>query len=180
MSDAIDPVDVDDDLSTLLARREHARPNRLTWTLLALLVLAVGFIGGALVEKRVGASETSLPDFAALAAAGGPPGALGTTTAGAQGGLAPGGALTGMTVGTVTLVDGTNLYITDSTGATVKVIVPATATVTAQSDVSLADLPAGTSVIVRGDAADDGTVTATSVAEGALPGAPTPTQGENS
>lgn len=173
----------DDDLATLLAKREHARPNRLTWALLVLLVLAVGFAGGAFVEKRTASTSSSLPDFAALMAGGGPPAGLG--------GNFPGGgasAAGGVTTGTVKLVDGTSLYITDADGNTVKVVVPESVPVTTQSQTSLDDLVTGSTVIIRGETGDDGTLTATSVSEGGAPGAATTTtpstapspQGDNS
>jgi hypothetical protein len=164
----------DDDLTALLAKREHARPNRATWVLLTLLLLTAGFVGGALTYRAVGPSTTgSVPDFATAMAAD-MPGLPGTTdaTTGTGGFAGP----AGMTAGTVTLVDGSKLYVTTGDGAVVIVTVPDSATVTAQEDISLADLSPGDTVIVRGATGDDGTVTATSVAEGALPaGAPTTT-----
>ncbi len=78
-------------------------------------------------------------------------------------------------------MDKRNVYVTTPDGETVKVSVPDTASVTTQLDVSLADLEAGSTVLIRGTTSADGTVTATSVSEGSLPGAPTTptTQGEN-
>jgi hypothetical protein len=180
---AIESVDDNDDLATLLARREHARPNRLTWVLLVLVVLTVGFIGGAFIEKRNASSGTA-PNFAALRGGGGFAGA------GGAGGAAPGGqgaaaAPAGTTTGTVKLVDGQNLYVTDAAGNTVKVIVPDTASITSQVDASLTDLTAGTTVVINGEPGADGTVTATSVSEDATPTtvatpSPSPTiQGDN-
>jgi hypothetical protein len=160
----------DDDLATLLARREHARPNRVTWILLALLLVSVGFIGGAYAHQKLGATtSTGLP-------AGSPAGLPNLPDSG-QVGSTPFGD---MTVGTVKLVDKQNLYVTTSSGDTVKVSVPKTVTVTAQQEIDLADLASGDTVIIRGTTATDGTVTAESVSEGSLPGAPAPTtQGEN-
>ena len=92
----------------------------------------------------------------------------------------PGTPFGDMTVGTVKLVDKQNLYVTTTAGETVKVSVPDTVTVTAQQEIALADLATGSTVIIRGTAATDGTVTAESVSEGSLPGGPAPTtQGEN-
>ena len=182
----------DDDLATLLAKREHARPNRLTWVLLVLLVLAVGFAGGAFVEKRNSSSSSGLPDFAALRGGGDFAGGGAFPGGALPGGATPGGGTLvtsgAVTTGTVKLVDGTSLYITDADGNTVKVIVPETVPVTTQSETSLGDLAAGSTVIIQGETGDDGTVTATSVSEGALPDAATTTtptsapssQGDNS
>ena len=44
----------EENLTTLLAKREHARPNRITWALLTLLVLMVGFMGGAVASRTFG------------------------------------------------------------------------------------------------------------------------------
>jgi hypothetical protein len=163
------PAGGGDDLAMLLARREHARPNRLTWGLLVLLVLATGFIGGAFAQKQFGPSGSSgVPDFAALMAGGGPPAGVGFPGSGTGSGIVTGDdTATGgdTTTGTVTLVDGTNLYLTESSGSTVKVVVPPTASVTAQEDVALSELAAGTTVLVHGEAGIDGTVTATSVTQ---------------
>jgi len=172
----------DDDLTALLAKRQHAKPNRFTWVLLTALLLVIGFIGGAFANQKFGSanSSTGITGFPAGFPGGGFPGggfpgggfpASGQTGTGssATGAGSPGN----VTFGTVKLVDGTNLYLTTTTGETVKVKVPGTAKVTSQQTVALTDLPSGATVIVRGDKAGDGTVTASSVSEGALPGAPT-------
>lgn len=188
-TESADPATTDDhDLATLLAKREHARPNRATWALLTLIVLAVGFVGGALTQRTWGTSSSSrsgLPDFSTMT--GQLPGSFGTgstttdgsgststdgsgsTAAGGQdsgrGGFGgfPGG---GATFGTIASVDGDTLTITDASGKTVTIKVPSSATVTANTEVSLADLAVGDTVVVRGETADDGTVTATTVTEG--------------
>jgi hypothetical protein len=169
LDDADAPGVVDDDLPSLLARREHARPNRITWILLGLLLISVGFVGGAYANERFGATASVLPSgFPAGIPGGGSPG---------QG---AGTAFGDMTVGTVKLVDKQNLYVTTTAGDTVKVTVPDTVTVTAQQAIDLADLATGATVIIRGSTATDGTVTAESVSEGSLPGGPAPTtQGVN-
>lgn len=161
----------DDDLATLLARREHARPNRVTWVLLSLLLVAVGFAGGA-VAYRTWAPTTSL--------SGAVPGAA-MPAAGISGG-AGGTPFADMTVGTVTLVSKDRLYLEAADGTTVVVSVPDGTAVTAPRDIALTDLEEGATVVVRGEVGDDGTVTATSITEGSaaggLPGfAPTTTGG---
>ena len=146
MSDTGTDETASDDLASLLQRREHARPTRLTYLLLALVVLAVGFVGGAVTFQRFGPSAASGTAFPM-----GPP--TGMTAGQAAGQGLPGqalpgqGAMAGITAGTVALVDGRNLYVTDTGGETVKITVPRAATVTAQEDVRLADLAIGTSVI---------------------------------
>ena len=156
------PVDEpanDDDLTALLAKRQHARPNRLTWVLLTLLVLVIGFIGGAFANQKFGTASSStsriagfptgFPGVGAIPGVGAFPGAGqagggSTTTPGG-----PAGGFGNATFGTVKLVDGTNLYITNAAGETVKVKVPATATITSQQTVALSDLPSGATVIIQ-------------------------------
>lgn len=54
----------DDDLRTLLAKRQHAKPTKATWILLALIAVAIGFTFGACVSRAV---PDTIP---------GPPGAI--------------------------------------------------------------------------------------------------------
>lgn len=61
-SDAPGPND--DDLKALLAKRQHAKPNRWTWILLGLIAVALGFAMGACTQRQL----TTIVDQA------GPPG----------------------------------------------------------------------------------------------------------
>jgi hypothetical protein len=164
----------DDDLASLLAKREHARPNKATWILLTFLVLMVGFAGGALANQKFGSPSTGR-SFSGFPAGFTPPGLSSTSGGGGAPAGFPGtgGGFGNLTVGTVKLVDGTNIYVATNAGATVKVKVPTSATITAQKDITLSDLSAGTTVTVRGETASDGTVTATSVSETSLAAAGT-------
>jgi hypothetical protein len=170
--------DGDDDLATLLRKREHARPNRVTWVLLTLLVLTAGFVVGAFANQKFGSAANSSRTATGFPAGfpSGFPGAFpgGAPLGGASTGQAVGGSATAglanATVGTVKLIDGQNLYVTTTNGETVKVKVPAGTPVTSQKKVPLSDITAGATVIVRGEAGGDGTVSATSVSEGDLPG----------
>lgn len=193
-------ADADNDhLAELLRKREHAKPNRWTWALLGVLVLAVGFLGGAFVGKRTSDSGGSLPDFSAaggMAGMGGgmsggfPSGTMpsgmptsfpgdqsgttdgstdGSTDAGSTGGSGamPGGGFGGgMTMGTVSSVGDGTLVITDMSGNEVTVTVSGDTSITKQADVSLSDLAVGSTVVVRGETGDDGSVTAQSISEG--------------
>lgn len=44
----------DDDLRDMLAKRAHARPNRTTWVLLALIAVGIGFALGACTQRVMG------------------------------------------------------------------------------------------------------------------------------
>ena len=135
------------------------RPRRklltpLTGSLLAVLLLAGGFIGGVLVEKGQTSSAGAGGGGAArlLAAARAGSGAQG----GFQGGSAP-------TFGQVTTVQGHTLYVTTAQGNTVKVKVPTGASVTRTVNGSVKNVHPGETVVVQGTKASDGSVTASSV-----------------
>ena len=180
MSETPDPVELDErvdkdaeDLAALLAKRERARPNRWTYLLAIALVLTVGVVAGAWVGRATApASGPAFPagGFAAFRGGGGFPGGAGGFPGGGSSSAPVAG---GVTAGTVKLVDGQNIYITDSSGATIKVKVGASTNVTAQQPSTLADIAPGSTVIVTGAAGADGTITAKTITQGTLPGAPT-------
>jgi hypothetical protein len=181
-----------DDEPVLPPPRPRRRLTPLTGALAAVLLVAVGFIGGVLVQKQAGDDgDGGLPDFAAAMRAGGMPGAAGGGAgAGAAGGMpggaagaagdmggaagGPGGAAgsggaaaggAGMTVGEVTTVKGDTLYVRDASGNTVKVRAAKGATVTRTADAKPREIRPGEQVVVRGDSRD-GTVTASSISAG--------------
>ncbi len=169
------PEPNDDDLKELLAKRQHAKPNKLTWILLVLLILAVGFTMGSCMQKAAsGIGGDAQPRFPGGAPS--PAGAqvltdpsepaIASDPAGAIGGR-PAGRPGDLTIGTVESVDGSTLTITTPDGETITVEVPEGTSVTTSVEVPLADLPVGGNVIVRGTVDDDGTLTADSVTEGA-------------
>jgi hypothetical protein len=108
---------------------------------------------------------------------GGAPGA-GTASAAANGGQAgaggPGGGGrfggNGMAPvsGTVAEVGSGSLTVTETNGTTVKVTTSSSTTVTTLQTIKVSDLAAGQTVTVRGTTTN-GTVTATSIEEGAVP-----------
>jgi hypothetical protein len=144
------------------------RLSRVTAVLVAGIVAAAGFAGGALVQKHHDAGLTS---------AGGAAGAFrrqgtGTGTGGAEGfpgggfpvggtGAGGSGAAAPAVVGRVVSVSGNTLTVKNFAGRTVTVTVPEGTSVT--SVVPLSSLKAGTSVSVTGTAGADGSVTASGV-----------------
>jgi hypothetical protein len=163
----------DDDLKELLAKRQHAKPNKLTWILLVLLVLALGFTMGSCVQKGVtsATSARTAPSFPDGAPAGAPSAASGETPAIAAD---PAGAIEGkpmgrggLTIGTIESIDGATLTLSTPDGQTITVDVPEGTSVTSSVEVSLGDLPVGSTVVIRGAKGEDGTITADSVSEGA-------------
>jgi hypothetical protein len=176
-----DIVDSDDrELGRLLAERApRAHLPWVTAVLGALILLSAGYVAGGYHYRNSGGSGTGTATgfAAARAAATGARGAEGgaaatssrtapSGTTGTTGGAGRFGAAGGATIGTVKLVDGNNVYLTDTSGATIKVTLAPKATVTVTKAGKLSDLAPGTTVVVVGQTAADGTVTATAVTQG--------------
>jgi hypothetical protein len=146
----------------------------LTRVLLVLIVLSVGFLGGALVDRWQRPSSSSATSAQSLINAfrrnrnGASGGSGGSGAAGAGGGFAAlfggGGAGGGATVGTVKLVDGKNVYVQDAAGDVIKVTTSPSTQVTVSKPGSVSQLAPGTAVIVQGTTSSDGTtMSATSI-----------------
>jgi hypothetical protein len=137
-------------------RRRLRLLTPLTGSLAGLLLAALGFIGGVLVEKGKTTSQAAAPaglaSFARAGAAGAAPGAGGP----------PGGA-GNATVGQVSMVRGRTLYVTDSQGNTIKVTVPAGESVTRAANSSVHAIRSGDTVVVQGTKGKNGAITASSV-----------------
>jgi hypothetical protein len=135
----------------------------------AVLLLALGFWGGAIAQKDH-ASASGGGGAAAFAArlrnaAGGRTSTNGTT----GGGLGfPGGAAgTGgsdATTGTVSIVDGDTLYVLTASNQLVKVTLTSSTTVTRNAKAKSVGLRPGDTVVVQGATGKSGTVQASSVA----------------
>jgi len=191
-----DWVGLEDELGgELPAPKQRLRMGKVTWVLIGLLAVAGGFYAGVRVEKNNAPTTTAAGGanaFAAFAAGGGRGAANGATATTVAGGPAApgaganqgqgqgqqgtggaggaGGAGGGRTIGTVKLVDGTNVYVADSAGNTVKVLTTPESRVTRTVTGTVADLKPGDAVVVTGAAAADGTVTATAVTTGGAGG----------
>jgi hypothetical protein len=129
-----------------------------TVVLLGLLIAAGGIWGGAALQRSHGTTAGTSSRASTLASLFGGRG-------GTPGGFTGGGAaaLAGATTGTVTEVTGSTLYVTDASGALVKVTVGPAATVSRNAKAALGSLQVGDTVVVQGPKANDGSVTATSV-----------------
>jgi hypothetical protein len=162
--------------------------NPLALALLGVLLLACGFIGGALVEKGQNNSGSSAASggsglasrFAALrggassGASSSTTGGSGTTarsTGGAFGGSAGAGTgFTRPTAGTVAYLAGSTLYVTNSEENTVRVNTSAGTTVTKTVTSSVKDIHPGETVTVTGATGAGGAVTAESISAGSSSG----------
>jgi len=148
----------DEDAEPDFTPRPRRRAHRLTYVLGGLALVAIGALGGIAIQKHEDhGSTTTAPQTGATAGNFG--GGRGAGGPGAGGGA--GGA--GATVGTVKLVDGDNIYVTETNGTVVKVATNAASQLTQTDSATIKDIAPGESVIVRGVTATDGTVTATAV-----------------
>jgi hypothetical protein len=151
------------------------RPRRqvLTWWsagLFALILGAVGFYAGVRVEKGQLSSSSSAGAFSAAA--------TGTRTAartGAGAGFrgvfgAAGAGAAGGTFGTVSSISGNSLFVTDTSGNTVKVTLSSVTKVTKNVGVGKKAVRPGDLVVVSGAKGSNGTVSAATVSDtGASP-----------
>ncbi len=146
------------------------RPRRRLLTpvplaLLAVLLLACGFIAGVEVQKDQ-MSPVSAPGALSRSFAGG----LATAGAGAFAAARRSGAA-GVTTGEVSYVRGNTLYVIDSQGNTVKVSAAADSRVTKTVGSRASAIHPGETVVVLGAAAKNGSIRATSISVGsATPG----------
>ncbi len=163
LPDDIDLVDEDpfgDDLDERLAAAAPRRlANRATYVLAGVVLVAAGFLAGAVVEKHYGA-----PGAAAGVTGTAPTGAAfpGAGNRRGTGNTGTGNTATTPITGTVKLVDGSTVYIDTPDGRVVIVKTTATTAVQLTSAGSLKDLRAGSTVTVEGTD-DNGTFNATRV-----------------
>jgi hypothetical protein len=152
--------------------------NRAFLALLAVLLVACGFIGGVLVEKG---QTSSSP--AATGAAGGFASRLaalrgGTSSTGSAAAAASGGGFGGLlgaggarpTAGTVAYLAGDTLYVTNAEGNTVKVTTSAATSVTKTVGATVKAIRPGETVTVTGTTGAGGAVSAESIRVGSTGG----------
>jgi hypothetical protein len=168
-----------DDESELPRRPRRRLLTPIPLALLAVLLIACGFIGGVLVQKGQGGTASpsggasgSPSGIAALKGA--VPGASvagGKSSAGGSG--AKGGASAfpaiggagggGVTTGEVAFVRGSTLYVTDNQGNTVKVSAAAGSKVTKTVSAQANSIHPGATVVVLGSKAKNGSISASSI-----------------
>jgi hypothetical protein len=151
--------------SELLARRRKKLPA-LTAALALAVAIAAGLVGGVEAQKHWGASSSAVAGrpagFAGFAGrGGGAPGGGGFP--GLAGGTAGGG---GATNGTVTLIKGTTLYVTDAGGNTVLVHTTGASNVKKTVSATTKTIHPGDSVTVTGTQNKDGSYSAQAITIG--------------
>ncbi len=160
------------DISAELAAPPRRRLPWGTLLLAACVVAALGFTGGVLVGKQRpdsgGTGFSAARGGGAAGGAGRAAAAAGRTFGGRGAGGSGGAAGTsgGLTVGTVKLVDGSTVYVSDPQGDIVKVTTGKSTTVSTTATGKVSDLKPGQTVTVRGTSAPSGDLTATTITEG--------------
>ncbi|MEY9843177.1 hypothetical protein [Streptacidiphilus sp. MAP5-3] len=173
------------DISAELAAPPRRKLPWLTLVLGAAVVAGLGFIGGVQVEKGqapTGGGGFGGRNFAAAGASGSSATGSGATGSGRTGGAAGGGggfggfggggfgggaagAGGGSTVGTVKLVDGSTIYVSDASGNIVKVTTSGSTKVSLSTTGTVTDLKPGSTVTVRGTTDSSGDVSASTVTQ---------------
>jgi len=168
----------DDDDDDFPVRPVRKRLGPWSLGLIGAVIAAGAFYGGVMTEKHhIPATTTvSAAARARTATTGtttGGTGTTGTTGAGARTGTGTGagagaaggagGAGAGSTVGTVKLIDGTNVYVQDATGTITKVATTPQSTITITSTGTTKNIKPGDTVVVSGSTGSDGIVSATAI-----------------
>jgi hypothetical protein len=148
--------------STLPPRRTRRLVTPASAVLAAVLIAALGFIGGVEVQK--GHADDGGSGGGALGAGGaGAAGAAGVA-GGARGGFAGrGGAQGNATIGSVANKRGSTLYVKDSDGNTVRVKTTSHSKINRTATASAGAIHPGDTVIVQGTKSSSGTITATQI-----------------
>jgi hypothetical protein len=169
---------VEDDSQWIEEQELPHRPRRrlltpLPLSLLGILLIACGFIGGVLVEKGESSSSSSsgtgslASRFAALRGSStGSTGARAGATTGSSTGSSAVGGFTRPTAGTVAYLAGSTLYVTNSEGNTVKVTTGAGTSVTKTVKSTLKGIHPGETVTIVGATGSSGAVSAESISVG--------------
>jgi hypothetical protein len=166
---------VEDDAQWLEEPEElPRRPRRrlltpLPLALLAVLLIACGFIGGVLVEKGESSSSSSSPAGTGSALASRLRALAGTRGAGAassNGSPSSAGGFARPTAGTVAYLLGSTLYVTNSEGNTIKVTTSPGTTVTKSVKSTVPAIHPGETVTIAGSTDSSGAVTAESITVG--------------
>ncbi|MEU5257514.1 hypothetical protein [Amycolatopsis sp. NPDC021455] len=156
---------VDGDLNAEM--RRAAKPfSRTTLVLAGLVVLAIAFGGGAWTHAAFGSSSSTPARQGGTGGAQARGAQAGTGQTGGTGQQGGGGFRGGRgTTGTVDHVDGTTVYVKTAQGTDVKVSTSDSTTVGVTQPGKLADLKPGATVVVQGQAGDDGTVAAQAITQ---------------
>jgi hypothetical protein len=152
--------------------------NPIALGLLAVLLIACGFIGGVLVEKgetsssgAAGSGASGLASrFAALRGGSSSGATAHSTSGGGAGGFFGASGASRPTAGTVAYLDGNTLYVTNAEGNTIKVKTSAATTVSKTVTSSVKGIHPGETVTITGATGSNGAVSAESISVGSSGG----------
>jgi hypothetical protein len=167
------PDDLDEDVQFRTSLQKAKLTTPLTRGLLVLVIAGIGFLGGAIVQQHRQPSSNTGGLGLPAGLRQGFPGALtapGATNAAST--AAAGSSSTGGVSGTVKLVDGTTVYLSDVQGNIVKVRTDGSTKIRVNKDGTLADLGPTKTVTVQGTKNADGTYTAGTISETTSSGLP--------
>jgi hypothetical protein len=142
-------------------RPRRAGLTRTAVALSAVLIAALGFLGGVEVQKHQGSAAATTSAAAGSAAPAGFQRGAGGGPAG--GGFGPPGGGANVTVGTVTNKKGKALYVKDSNGTLIKVTTSSSSTVNRTAKASAGAIHPGDRVVIEGSKSKSGTITASRV-----------------
>ena len=171
----------DDDAFALPTRQRRQFLNRRSAALLALITCAAGFYVGIRVEKGQLSSSSSTTGGFTPPALGGSSTRSPSSTSGSRSSTPSGfpggaggfpGALGGgnASIGTISSVDRNTIYITDTSGNTVKVTLSSATKITKSVGVSKRSLHPGDSVVISGLKNKSGVVAAASISDSGASG----------
>jgi hypothetical protein len=153
------------------------RPFLTKWSagLMSLMLAAVGFFVGVRVEKaKIPSNSSGVSAFASALEGAAGKGAGASGRAGAAGGFASrfaggaggfGGAAGNDTIGSVASVNGKTIYVTETSGDTVKVKLTGQTTITKSESVRSSKVFPGDEVVIAGSKGSGGTVNATTLTD---------------
>jgi hypothetical protein len=152
--------------------------NPIALGLLAVLLIACGFIGGVLVEKgeissspAAGSGTSGLAGrFAALRGGSSASGAGRSAAGSGTGGFFGASGANRPTAGTVAYLDGSTLYVTNAEGNTIKVKTSAATSVSKTATSSVKAIHPGETVTITGATGSNGAISAESISVGSSGG----------
>ncbi len=146
--------------------RTASRGVRVPLPVVILLVILVGFggiWGGAALQRNQNTSDSSGIASAFARFRSGATSSSKSSGFSGFGGFAGGAQAGSAASGTVTVIDGNTLYITDASGGIVKVIMSNSTKVTRDAPTTPSALQPGDTVTIQGSKTSNGTVNATSI-----------------
>jgi hypothetical protein len=159
----------DDDEEWVTQAPKGLRIPPITGVLVLILFAVCGLWGGAVLQKhRDKSTQTTTGTGAAAAGATGAAAARRAAAAGGFGGFggaagAAGAAGGGRTTGTVSDVEGSTVFLTDSSGNIVKINLAPATKITKTSSGTAADIQLGQTLIVSGAKGTDGSTSASTI-----------------